>query len=70
MSKPTKKKAVYNTDILATLGKRYGYSIDFIRKALRGDRVGEMPDTLIKEYKALDNAAKSAIQETEKSLKP
>lgn len=70
MSKPTKKRINYNTDILIELKNRYGYSLDFIRKSLRGDRVGEMPDTLMKEYKALANAAKSAIQETAKSLKP
>lgn len=70
MSKPTKKRTSYNTDILDTLEKRYGYSVDYIRKALRGDRVGEMPDTLKKEYKVLENASKSAIQDKAESLKP
>lgn len=70
MSKPTKKRTVYNTDILMKLENRYGFTLDYIRKALRGDRVGEMPDTLIKEYKAMENAAKMAIQEKAESLKP
>lgn len=70
MSKPTKKRTVYNTVILEKLEKRYGYSVDYIRKALRGDRVGEMPDTLKKEYKTLENAAKSAIEEKAETLKP
>lgn len=70
MSKPTKKRTVYNTDILAKLEKRYGFTVDYIRKALRGDRVGEMPDTLKKEYKAMENAAKQAIQEKAETLKP
>lgn len=70
MSKPTKKRQVYNTDILTKLESKYGFTIDYIRKALRGDRVGEMPDTLIKEYKAMENAAKTAIQERAESLKP
>lgn len=70
MSKPTKKRINYNTDILIELKNRYGYSLDFIRKALRGDRVGEMPDTLKKEYKTLENAVQSAIQKTAKSLTP
>lgn len=70
MSKPTKKRTVYNTDILTKLENRYGFTVDYIRKALRGDRVGEMPDTLKKEYKAMEIAAKAAIQEKAESLKP
>lgn len=70
MSKPTKKRNIYNTDILSILETRYGYSVDYIRKALRGDRVGEMPDTLIKEYKALESAAKSALLQKAESLNP
>lgn len=69
MSKPTKKRTIYNTDILTSLEKRYGYSIDYIRKSLRGDRVGEMPDVLKKEYKAMETAAKNAIKEKANSLK-
>ncbi len=63
MHKPTKKRINYNTVILNTLKDRYGFSIDYIRKSLRGDRVGEMPDTLKKEYKAMENASKAAIVE-------
>lgn len=70
MSKPTKKRTVYNTDILMKLESKYGFTIDYIRKALRGDRVGEMPDTLIKEYKAMERAALLAIQEKSEALKP
>jgi predicted ATP-dependent Lon-type protease len=70
MSKPTKKRTVYNADILKKLVGRYGFTEDYIRKALRGDRDGEMPDILKKEYKALDNVSKSAIQEKANSLKP
>ena len=65
MSKPTKKRNNYNEDILRALNERWGYSIDYIRKSLRGDRVGVMPDTLIKEYKKLVIASKK-IQETAK----
>lgn len=68
MNKPTKKRINFNEDILNILKKRYGYSLDYIRKSLRGDRVGIMPDTLIKEYKNLENAAKKAIQEKAENL--
>lgn len=68
MNKSTKKRINFNEDILNLLKERYGYSIDYIRKALRGDRVGIMPDTLIKEYKKLESAAKMSIKEKAKEL--
>lgn len=49
MDKRTKKRNKYNEDILVNIHSKYGYSIDYIRKSLRGDRVGEMPDIIIKE---------------------
>tara|TARA_R110002126_G_scaffold78629_1_gene195619 strand:+ start:8280 stop:8510 length:231 start_codon:yes stop_codon:yes gene_type:complete len=53
MCKPTKKRINYNEDILSALNIKYGYSIDYIRKSIRGDREGVMPDQLKKEYKKL-----------------
>ncbi|OWK97070.1 hypothetical protein AP75_13135 [Kaistella haifensis DSM 19056] len=69
MDKPTKKRQTYNTVILTELKNRYGYSLDFIRKSLRGDRVGEMPDILKKEYKTMDNESKKAIKKSLETLK-
>ncbi len=57
-----KKRANLNAEILNTLQERYGFSLDYIRKSLRGDRKGILPDKLIQEYKALDAAAKKAIE--------
>ncbi len=68
MSKLTTKRNNFNEDILNLLINRYGYSIDYIRKSLRGDRVGIMPDTLIKEYKKLESASKKALQEKANNL--
>lgn len=68
MDKPTKKRNNYNEIILIELHKKHGYGMDYIRKSLRGDRVGEMPDILKKEYKALEVEVKKAIQEKSKSL--
>lgn len=70
MDKPTKKQTKYNEEILNVLRGKYGYSLDYIRKSLRGDRVGEMPDRLKKEYKALDLASTKAIEATAETLKP
>lgn len=53
MNKSIKKRQNYNEDILLLLQKKFGYSIDYIRKALRGDRMGIMPDIIKKEYKVL-----------------
>ncbi len=61
MDKLTKKKNFYNHDILEVIKERYGYKIDYIRKSLRGDRVGTIPDRIIKEYKILEQEAKKAI---------
>ena len=62
MHKPTKKRNNYNEDIPIKLYEMYGYSKDYIRKCLRDDRVGIMPDKIKKSYKELENAAKEAIQ--------
>ena len=69
MDKRTKKRNNYNEDALNVLKEKYGYGLDYIRKSLRGDRVGEMPDILKKEYKALESEAKKAIKEKSESLK-
>lgn len=57
-----KTKSSYNQDVLKIIQSRYGYSYDYIRKAIRGDRVGPMSDTLKAEYNKLNNEALKAIQ--------
>ena len=59
--KRTKKRNNYNEDILNSLATKYGFSVDYIRKCLRGDRLGIMPDQIIKDYAQLEKAAKDAI---------
>lgn len=68
MNKTTTKRIKFNEGILNILKTRYGYSLDYIRKSLRGDRVGVMPDTLIKEYKKLNKEDKILKEEAEKAL--
>lgn len=60
--KPTKKRNNYNEEILNELAIKYAYSVDYIRKCLRDDRTGVMPDIIKKEYKEADQAVKKAIQ--------
>lgn len=62
MCKPTKKRNNYNEDILDALEVMYGYSVDYIRKSLRGDRTGVMPDKIKVSYSKMESAAKKSIQ--------
>lgn len=49
--------------------KRHDCSIDFIRKSLRGDRVGEKSDVLKKEYNIFLRKTEEAINNEAQSLK-
>lgn len=76
MRKSTEKHKRYNTEILNTLKEKYGYTHDYIRKSLRGDRVGFVPDKLKKEYGILERKAlelekinKNTLQETANNIK-
>lgn len=60
--KRTKKRNNYNEEILTSLAEKYGFSVDYIRKCLRDDRKGVMPDIVKKEYKELESASSKAIQ--------
>jgi hypothetical protein len=68
MCKPTKKRINYNEDIMSALNIKYGYSIDYIRKSIRGDREGVMPDQLKKEYQKLVAADKILKTDAKKKL--
>ena len=68
MSKTTKKSIKYNEPILEVLQKKYGYSIDYIRKSLRGDRYGIMPDKIIKDYKILEKEHKQIDANAKQAL--
>lgn len=57
-----KKAERYNHAILEKLSIKYGYTKTYIRACLRGDRVGEMPDILTKEYRSIDKKVKEVIE--------
>ncbi|AWG27186.1 hypothetical protein [Flavobacterium kingsejongi] len=65
MNKETQKRNNYNTEILNALENKYGVSIDYIRKCLRGVRIGVVPSKIISEYeevaKQIDEAAAPII---------
>ena len=56
-----KTKPGYNQEVLNIMKNRYGYSLDFIRKSIRGDRVSHTSDMLRAEYHKLNNESKRAI---------
>ncbi|SHM75441.1 hypothetical protein [Flavobacterium saccharophilum] len=62
MDKNIKTKPSYNQDVLKIMKARHGYSYDYIRKSIRGDRVGIICDMLKEEYNKLNNESKKAIE--------
>lgn len=68
MDKNIKSKPSYNQDALKIIKNRYGYSYDYIRKSIRGDRVGIICDMLKAEYNKLNNDAKKAIEDRANTL--
>lgn len=73
MAKATKKKSIkYNDAALNTVWERYGFSKDYIQKAIRGERTGKMAEILAKEYHALakvaNKATTAAVEEKVKDL--
>lgn len=71
MSKNKTKKAIsFNQDILNELKAKYGYEIDYIRKSVRGDRVGKMSEQMKKEYYQLLAETKKTIALKSMSITP
>ncbi len=60
-NKPKNTKNTYNQNILKQMQERYGLSISYIRKSLRGDRIGIIPSKLIEEYKTLEKEVAATI---------
>ena len=58
---------MYNEDFLTAIHDKYGVSIDYIRKSIRGDRTGIMPDKIKAEYKSLESAQKKIIETFKKN---
>ena len=69
MSKNIKSKPSYNQDVLKIIKEKHGYSYDYIRKSIRGDRVGIICDLIKTEYKRLDNEYKIVRESQANRLK-
>ncbi len=68
MEDTLKIRRIYNQDILLVIKERYGFSLDYIRKSLRGDRIGLLPEKIMKEYDDLEYESRKAIHEAVKLL--
>lgn len=68
MEAKLKERRIYNQDILVVIKERYGFSLDYIRKSLRGDRIGLMPEKITNEYDSLEYESRRAISEALRNL--
>lgn len=62
MDKNIKTKPSYNQEVLKIIKRRYGYSYDYIRKLIRGDRVGVVSDMIKAEYNKLNSESIKAME--------
>lgn len=69
MDKNIKTKPSYNQDVLKIIKERHGYSYDYIRKSIRGDRVGIICDIIKSEYNRLNNEYKKVLENQVNRLK-
>jgi hypothetical protein len=63
MGKNIKTKPSYNHDVLKIIKRRYGYSFDYLRKLIRGDRNNIMADVIKAEYNKLNNESLKALED-------
>lgn len=70
MNKPTKKTATFDPATIKEVANVFSYSEDYIRKCIRGDRVGIMPDEVKKMYTKIMMAKHKASQRIIKEAIP
>lgn len=69
MDKVTKKRISFNTEILILMKEKWDVSVDYVRKCVRGDRKGIMPDRITKDYHANVRILEEKTKETVEHLK-
>ncbi len=55
MDKNKTNRNKYNHLVVNKLADKHNISKSYVRKSLKGDRTGILPDLIIKEYKELEN---------------
>ena len=66
MCKSMKTKNTYNAEILKKLKIKYGVSKRFITMSLKGDRVSETSEAIVKDYAVIQKAMTEAINSASK----
>jgi hypothetical protein len=61
-----KTKNTYNAEILKKLKIKYGVSKRFITMSLKGDRVSETSEAIVKDYAVIQKAMTEAINSASK----
>ncbi len=61
-----KTKNTYNAEILKKLKSKYGVSKRFITMSLKGDRVSETSEAIVKDYAVIEKAMTEAINSASK----
>lgn len=54
MNKNNTNRNKYNDLVVKKLAEKHKISTSYVRKSLKGDRIGIFPDLIIKEYKEMD----------------
>ena len=61
-SKSKQKRVIYNEDVIKALKDKYGFTTNYIRMSIRGDRTGTIPLQIQEEYKKAAAEAKKAAE--------
>ncbi|PWN62278.1 hypothetical protein [Chryseobacterium oncorhynchi] len=63
MSKPTKKRQSYNTDILNVLSEEFEVSTRFVRMSIRKEKQSRTADNIRKKYYEMIKPTQDAIEQ-------
>ncbi|QIY83369.1 hypothetical protein HER18_07430 [Chryseobacterium sp. NEB161] len=66
MNKPTKKRNVYNTDIVNVLSNEFEVSTRFVRMSINKDKTSLTAETIRKKYYELANPSLKAVEDFKK----
>lgn len=63
MDKGTKKYNTYNASIVKALVEKYGFSTQYIRQCIRGERNSLSADKIRRDYKSMNTPSEKKVQE-------
>ena len=62
MSKSTKKYSKFNSQVVNALSEKHGFTTQYIRQCLRGDRNSLTSDTIRKQYAQLTKEVENILK--------